>query len=66
MESLEDLEDELPLVKLLFIFGFLFLLWVGQVVDTQFVCTSKENDQYTITICDSWSIYEACMNSQID
>jgi len=36
-----ELEVEL-LVKLLFIFGLLFLLWVGQAVVIRFVCTSKE------------------------
>jgi len=35
-----ELEVEL-LVKLLFIFGLLFLLWVGQAVVIRFVCTSK-------------------------
>lgn len=36
-----ELDPEL-LVKLLFIFGFLFLLWVGQAVIVRFVHTSKE------------------------
>ena len=59
-----EVEVEL-LAKLLFIFGLLFLLWVGQEVVIRFVCTSKEElsiySQYY-----TWSIYAACMDSQID
>ena len=62
---MDSLEVEL-LVKLLFIFGLLFLLWVGQEVVILFVCTSKEElsiyNHYNYT----WSIYEACMDRQID
>ena len=45
MDSLVEL-----LVKLLFIFGLLFLVWVGQEDVIPFVCTK----------------YEACMDRQID